>query len=129
MVGFARWLTALLALAVDIVDTLKSDRLFRQHVRYYWREVRVLAYTQFLESYRSVSMASMAHTFGVSPEFLDQELSGFISSSRLSCSIDKVGGIVCSTRPDTKNAQYQATIKQGDLLLNRVQKLSRVINM
>ena len=40
-----------------------------------------------------------------------------------------VGGIVASTRPDTKNAQYQATLKQGDLLLNRVQKLSRVINI
>jgi len=114
---------------VTVIDTLKVDRFVRSHVRYYWREVRVLAYTQFLESYRSVSIASMAHTFGVSPEFLDQELSGFISSSRLSCSIDKVGGIVCSTRPDSKNAQYQATLKQGDVLLNRVQKLSRVINM
>ena len=60
---------------------------------------------------------------------IDVELSGFISAGRLSCSIDKVSGIVSSTRPDTKNAQYQATIKQGDLLLNRVQKLSRVIQV
>ena len=58
-----------------------------------------------------------------------QDLSQFISMGRLSCSIDKVNGIVSSTRPDTKNAQYQATIKQGDLLLNRVQKLSRVTNI
>jgi len=114
---------------VDIVDKLKADRFFAPHVRYYYREMRVLAYTQFLESYRSVTLPSMAHTFGVSPSFLDAELSGFISSSRLSCNIDKVGGIVNSTRPDSKNAQYQATLKQGDLLLNRVQKLSRVINM
>ena len=48
---------------------------------------------------------------------------------RLSCCVDQVGGIVSSTRPDTKNARYQETIKQGDLLLNRVQKLSRVINL
>uniref|UniRef100_A0A7S3F1D2 PCI domain-containing protein n=1 Tax=Haptolina ericina TaxID=156174 RepID=A0A7S3F1D2_9EUKA len=114
---------------VDVCDSLKTDRYFRNHVRYYWREVRVLAYTQLLESYRSVSLASMAATFGVSAEFLDQELSTFISAGRLSCNIDKVGGIVCSTRPDSKNAQYQATLKQGDMLLNRVQKLSRVINM
>lgn len=33
------------------------------------------------------------------------------------------------SRPDSKNWQYQETIKKGDLLLNRVQKLSRVINM
>ena len=114
---------------VEIIDVLKADRYFAQHARFYWREVRVLAYTQFLESYRSVSLQSMAASFGVSAAFLDAELSSFISGSRLSCSIDKVGGIVSSTRPDTKNAQYQATIKQGDLLLNRVQKLSRVINL
>ena len=89
----------------------------------------MLAYSQFLESYMSVSLSSMAQTFGTSPNFLDQDLSQFISMGRLSCSIDKVNGIVSSTRPDTKNAQYQATIKQGDLLLNRVQKLSRVTNI
>ena len=43
--------------------------------------------------------------------------------------VDKVSLVVSSTRPDTASAQYQATIKQGDLLLNRLQKLSRVINI
>lgn len=43
--------------------------------------------------------------------------------------IDKVGKIVETNRPDVKNAQYQASIKQGDLLLNRIQKLARVINV
>jgi len=112
---------------VNIVDVLQKDRYFAPHVAYYWREVRVLAYTQFLESYMSVSLESMALTFGVRSAYLDGDLAQFISAGRLSCSIDKVRGIVSSTRPDTKNAQYQATIKQGDLLLNRVQKLSRVI--
>lgn len=119
----------LFASLVGIVATLQDDRYLSPHVPYYYREVRVLAYTQFLESYMSVSLASMAVTFGVRPEFLDSDLAAFISGGRLSCSIDKVNGIVTSTRPDTKNAQYQATIKQGDLLLNRVQKLSRVINI
>lgn len=32
-------------------------------------------------------------------------------------------------RPDAKNALYQQAIKQGDLLLNRVQKLSKVIDI
>ena len=114
---------------VPLVELLKTDRYFSQHARFYWRETRVLAYSQFLESYMSVSLTSMAQTFGVRPAYLDAELSQFISSGRLSCSIDKVNGIVSSTRPDTKNAQYQATIKQGDLLLNRVQKLSRVTNV
>jgi len=114
---------------VKTVAELTADRYFAPHARYYWREVRVLAYTQFLESYMSVSLESMAYTFGVRPAYLDEELASFISLGRLSCSIDKVNGVVSSTRPDTKNGQYQETIKQGDLLLNRVQKLSRVINL
>lgn len=57
------------------------------------------------------------------------DLSKFIASGRLNCVIDKVGGIVETNRPDSKNAQYQAVIKQGDLLLNRVQKLGSVINV
>ena len=31
----------------------------------------------------------------------------------------QVGGIVITNRPDSKNAQYQSCIKQGDILLNR----------
>lgn len=114
---------------VNITDMISTDRYFSLHARYYWREVRVLAYSQFLESYASVSLASMAHSFGMSSSFLDTELAGFIATERISCKIDKVNGVVSSTRPDSKNAQYQATIKQGDLLLNRLQKLSRVINI
>ena len=53
----------------------------------------------------------------------------FIAAGRLHAKIDKVNGIVETNRPDSKNQQYQNAIKQGDLLLNRIQKLSRVINI
>ena len=77
----------------------------------------------------SVTLSSMASSFGVTVEFLDRELSRFIAANRLNCKIDKVGGIVETNRPDKKNTQYQATIKQGDALLNRIQKLSHVIDV
>ena len=32
-------------------------------------------------------------------------------------------------RPDLKNARYQQTLKQGDLLLGRLQKLSKVVDV
>uniref|UniRef100_A0A8C9VJC5 26S proteasome non-ATPase regulatory subunit 6 n=1 Tax=Scleropages formosus TaxID=113540 RepID=A0A8C9VJC5_SCLFO len=105
------------------------DWLFAPHYRYYVREMRILAYSQLLESYRSLTLGYMAEAFGVSTEFIDQELSRFIAAGRLHCKIDKVNEIVETNRPDSKNWQYQETIKKGDLLLNRVQKLSRVINM
>eukprot|EP01121_Diplochlamys_sp_Union-15-3_P010517 TRINITY_DN2958_c0_g1_i2.p1 TRINITY_DN2958_c0_g1~~TRINITY_DN2958_c0_g1_i2.p1 ORF type:complete len:384 (-),score=51.73 TRINITY_DN2958_c0_g1_i2:57-1208(-) len=110
----------------SVSDVLKLDRFFSPHVRYYCREMRIRAYAQLLESYRSVTLESMAKSFGVSQEFLDRELSRFIALGRLHCKIDSVAGIVETNRPDTRNAQYLSTIKQGDLLLNRIQKLSRV---
>lgn len=41
----------------------------------------------------------------------------------------QVGGIIETHRPDAKNALYQEAIRKGDLLLNRVQKLSKVIDI
>ncbi len=41
----------------------------------------------------------------------------------------QVSGIIETKRPDAKNALYLETIRKGDLLLNRVQKLSRVIDV
>eukprot|EP00898_Chlorokybus_atmophyticus_P003190 jgi/Chlat1/3872/Chrsp26S04015 len=114
---------------IEITEAIKADRYLRPHVRYFMREVRVVAYSQFLQSYKSVTLASMAAAFGVTVDFLDNELSTFIASGRLNCKIDKVGGVLETNRPDAKNALYQNTIKQGDLLLNRVQKLSRVIHL
>lgn len=58
-----------------------------------------------------------------------RELSRFISAGKLHCKIDKVAGVLETNRPDSKNALYQSTIKQGDFLLNRIQKLSRVIDL
>ena len=117
------------AALVDVSDAVKADRYLGTHLRYYLREVRVVAYTQFLESYRSVQTRSMADAFGVSVEFLDREISRFIAAGRLNCKIDRMGGIIESVRPDEKNALYAQTIKQGDQLLNRVQKLTHIVSV
>lgn len=114
--------------AIEETHLFKSSYLF-VHRKYYIREMRIIAYSQLLESYRSVTLASMAKSFGVSKDFIDRDISKFIAAGRLHCVIDKVNGIIETNRADNKFAQYQAVIKQGDLLLNRVQKLSRVINI
>merc|ERR1711894_828256 len=112
-----------------VEQKMKYDRYMAPHYRYYTREMRIQAYSQLLESYRSLTLEYMANAFGVSTQFIDHELSRFIAAGRLHCKIDKVGGIVETNRPDSKNYQYQETIKKGDILLNRIQKLSRVINI
>lgn len=62
---------------LDVIDACSRDMLLHAHVRYYMREVRVVAYSQFLESYKSVTLAAMAAAFGFSPEFMDSEVCCF----------------------------------------------------
>jgi 26S proteasome regulatory subunit N7 len=81
--------------------------------------MRILAYTQLLESYRSLTLESLSTAFGVSISFVDAELSWFIASNRLHASIDKVHGIVSTTRPSSKNAQYEQVVRRGDVLLGQ----------
>jgi len=113
----------------DLTDEMKFEKYLFPHVAFFAREMRVKAYRQYLSSYSSVKLKSIAAAFGVTEEFIDRELTRFISLGKVDCRIDAVGGIISTTRPDTKNAQYATTIKQGDSLLNRIQKLSRVIHL
>ena len=62
----------LLPFVAKIEDFLKQDRLLAPHCRYYVREMRIQAYTQLLESYRSLTLQYMANAFGVSEEFIDR---------------------------------------------------------
>ncbi|EOD23564.1 hypothetical protein EMIHUDRAFT_239467 [Emiliania huxleyi CCMP1516] len=104
LLGMLEWVVVIAAEAlVGIVDSLYADRYMHAHTRFYWRELRVPACSP-----------GMATSFGVSADFLDKELSGFIAAERLSCKIDKA---------------RRGRQAGGDLLLNRLQKLSRVINV
>eukprot|EP00804_Cyclotella_cryptica_P031162 CCRYP_011756-RA/>CCRYP_011756-RA protein AED:0.31 eAED:0.31 QI:287/1/1/1/1/1/3/1172/463 len=114
---------------VAINHHLIANRYLQPHAGYIIRELHVLGFRQFLDSYQSVTLESMAASFGVSIEFLDLQLSRFIASGRLTAKIDNVGGIVETNRPDWKNARYREMIQKGDLLLNRIQKLGRVVDL
>ena len=56
----------------EVEGILKRDRYLCAHSAYYVREMRVLAYTQLLESYRSLTLQYMANAFDVSIEFIDR---------------------------------------------------------
>ena len=53
---------------------------------------------QFLDAYKSVTLDSMAASFGVSPAFIDAELEEFIVAGHLTAKIDKVAGVVETNR-------------------------------
>lgn len=135
--AIARYLTSLydcqykdfLVSLLDVMELMSNDRYLCGHINWYSREMRVKVYSQFLEAYRSVKLESMARKFGLSKEFLDQELSRFIAAQRLHCKIDKVNGFLEIVKMDDKNEKYQEFMKLGDGLLNRIQKLSKVTDL
>lgn len=114
---------------VELRPVLVRDRFLQRHAGYLLRELNVLGYKQFLDSYKSVTLANMAQSFGISTDYLDLQLSRFIAAGRLAAKIDKFGGVVETNRPDKKNAQYRDMISKGDALLNRIQKLTRVLDV
>lgn len=55
-----------------ITPQLQTSRYLSSHFKYYLREIRVLAYSQFLQSYKAAALTNMAQSFGVSTTFLDR---------------------------------------------------------
>lgn len=109
-------------------DTLLvTNKYLHSHASYFLREVRCKAYNQLLESYKSLSLKSMAQSFNISEELLDNDLCKFIPNKKLNCTIDKVNGIIETNRPDNKNGQYHSLIKQGDNLLTKLQKYGAAV--
>lgn len=58
--------------SAKVEQEMKQDRYFHSHYRYYVREMRILGYSQLLESYRSLTLQYMANAFGVSEAFIDR---------------------------------------------------------
>ncbi|OWB73407.1 hypothetical protein B5S31_g3148 [[Candida] boidinii] len=108
---------------------LTRNKYLSPHTHYYLREMRSKAYSQLLESYKSLSLKSMADQFGISIEFLDDDFCKFIPTKKLNCVIDRVNGIVETNRPDNKNSQYHLLIKNGDALLTKLQKYGAAVKL
>jgi len=112
---------------LESTEAAERHWLLFKHSGYVCREARARAYSQMLESYRSLKLEAMATSFGVSPAFLEAELVKFIRMGKVHCKIDKVSGVVDVTRPDEKNKMYQEVIQSGDQLITRLQNLSRIL--
>ena len=57
------------------------------------------------------------------------DLSKFIPSKQLNCTIDRVNGTIETNRPDDKNRQYNEVVKQGDQLLTKLQKFGQAVRL
>eukprot|EP01071_Lankesteria_metandrocarpae_P007063 Lankesteria_metandrocarpae@DN4564_c0_g1_i1.p2 len=114
---------------VRIAGRVRVDRYLGPHYAYFVRNIRLRAYKQFLAPYKSVTLTSMSVAFALPASFIEEDVASFIASSRLSSRIDKVNGVIESDLADEKDTVYNQILKEGDQLLNRLQKLSRVIDI
>ena len=112
-----------------IIQVIKKDFYLSKHYNYYINEIRVKVYSQFLQSYKTVTMENMAAVFGVSINFIDRELSNFISQGRINAKIDKVSGIIECNHNEQNIDLYQATIRDSDILISKIHKLSKLLEI
>ena len=112
-----------------IIQVLKKDFYLSKHYNYFINEMRVKVYSQFLESYKTVTIENMANVFGVSINFIDNELSNFISQGRINAKIDKVSGIIECSHHEQNVDLYQNTIRESDILISKIHKLSKLLEI
>ena len=112
-----------------IIQVIKKDFYLSKHYNYFINEMRVKVYSQFLQSYKTVTIENMANVFGVSTKFIDNELSNFISQGRINAKIDKVSGIIECSHNEQNVDLYQTTIRESDILISKIHKLSKLLEI
>ena len=112
-----------------IIQVLKKDFYLSKHYNYFINEMRIKVYSQFLQSYKTVTIENMANVFGVSTNFIDSELSNFISQGRINAKIDKVSGIIECSHNEQNIDLYQTTIRESDILISKIHKLSKLLEI
>ena len=112
-----------------IIQILKKDFYLSKHYNFFINEMRIKVYSQFLQSYRTVTIENMANVFGVSTNFIDSELSNFISQGRINAKIDKVSGIIECQHNEQNIDLYQTTIRESDILISKIHKLGKLLEI
>ncbi len=56
----------------EIIERTKNDFFLGKHNNYFVHEMRIKVYSQFLQSYKSVTIDNMSNCFGVTPQFIDR---------------------------------------------------------
>ena len=112
-----------------IIEIIKRDFYISKHYNFFINEMRIKVYSQFLQSYKTVTIENMANVFGVSTNFIDSELSNFISQGRINAKIDKVSGIIECSHNEQNIDLYQTTIRESDILISKIHKLSKLLEI
>ncbi|KAL7715228.1 26S proteasome non-ATPase regulatory subunit 6 [Entamoeba marina] len=102
-----------------------QDDILNKSVDWYCKEMRIKAYKQIMQSYLAVKLETFANEFGLPVEMVEKELEMFIAQGRLAAQIDKVNGVVMNSHKDKRNEMYVKLIKEGDVVIEKLQRLER----
>ena len=69
----------------------------------------------------------MARDFGVSATFIDKELFQLIANRKLNCQIDRVNGVVESSKGDQRVGMYKEILRKGDNIVEKMYKVARTV--
>ncbi len=108
---------------------LDNDKFLKPHKNYILKQARICIYRQYLESYKTVTLEKMSRDFKVSTKFIDKELSEFIASGRIKSQIDRVNGVVESSKEEERIELYKEIMKKGDHLIEKMHTLMRKANI
>ncbi|EDR26948.1 26S proteasome non-ATPase regulatory subunit, putative [Entamoeba dispar SAW760] len=109
----------------EVVILMMQDNILNKSVDWFCKEMRIKAYKQIMRSYLAVRLDVFAKEFGVTNDFIEKELETFISQGRLAAQIDKVNGIVMNAHKDKRNELYVNLVKEGDIVVEKLQRLER----
>eukprot|EP00915_Cephaloidophora_sp_WS-2016_P001878 GHVH01002563.1.p1 GENE.GHVH01002563.1~~GHVH01002563.1.p1 ORF type:complete len:410 (+),score=84.79 GHVH01002563.1:146-1375(+) len=112
---------------MEIANRLKSDFFFGPHVAKYLVKTRIRCYKTFLQPFENVKISSMSARFGLPYDFIETEVSRFISSGHIPCRINRVEGIIHSYKEN--EVMEDKLLEHGDQLQTKIQKLSRIMFM
>ncbi|MEN2496365.1 MAG: 26S proteasome non-ATPase regulatory subunit 6 [Marteilia pararefringens] len=109
----------------NIEQEMKKSYFMADTYHLYVEDIRVVAYSQLLESYSSLSLDYMAELFGVNSQFMDEEIAHYVAKDKLNCKINLVTRTITTVVPNTINMKYKEIIRRGDLLLTDMERLLR----
>ncbi|EQB61739.1 proteasome (macropain) 26s non- 6 [Vairimorpha apis BRL 01] len=105
------------------IKKLEDDLYLKCFLNLFCKEMKIKIYKQLLKSYQMLSLKNMANVFGISEDYLEDDLGNFISKKRLNCKIDKVSNIVVLN--DDENNDMNNFVEFGE---NLVREISKKIN-
>ncbi|XP_044009973.1 26S proteasome non-ATPase regulatory subunit 6-like [Aphidius gifuensis] len=122
-----------------IIERIQNDPLLASHCKFYIKEIKIRAYSQLLRAYSSLTFAKISDEFLIPIDVVENELSKFIKKKKIHCQIDGVSqcvinsctgvGSSLSSSVCHRDKLYKDIIKNGDILMNRLQILSTIIDI